>query len=56
MYPIYKYTTMMMRSHSSLLYNFSLFMAGMWVDYYGWVVVLGVGWQGWKQCLYVIAL
>ena len=31
-------------------------MAGMSVDYYGWALVLGVGWQGWKQCLYLIAL
>jgi len=45
MYPIYKYTTLMMRSHSSL-YNFSLNMAGMYVDYYGWALALGVGWQG----------
>jgi len=24
------------------------------VDYYGWALVLGVGWQGWKRCLYLI--
>ena len=54
MYPIYKYTTLMMRSQSSLLHKHRLIVAGMKVDYYGWVLVLGVGWQGWKQCLYLI--
>jgi ABC-type bacteriocin/lantibiotic exporter with double-glycine peptidase domain len=24
-------------------------MAGMWVDYYVWALVLGVGWQGWNN-------
>ena len=24
-------------------------MAGMWVDYYGWALALGVGWQGWNN-------
>ena len=43
----------MMRSQSSL-YNFSLIMAGMKVDYCGWALALGVGWQGWKQFLYLI--
>jgi hypothetical protein len=32
MYPIYKYTTLMMRSQSSLLYNCRLIVTGMWVD------------------------
>jgi len=56
MYPIYKYTTLMMRSQSSFLYKYRLIVAGMKVDYYGWALALGVGWQGWKQCLYLIAL
>ena len=56
MYPIYKYTTLMMRSQSSLLYKYRLIVAGMTVDYYGWALVLGVGWQGWKQRLYLIVL
>jgi len=54
MYPIYKYTTLMMRSQSSLLYKYGLIVAGMKIDYYGWALVLGVGWQGWKQCLCLI--
>ena len=41
----------MMRSQSSLLYRYRLIVAGMKVDYYGWALVLGVGWQGWKQGL-----
>ena len=49
MYPIYKYTTLMMRSQSSLLYKYGLIVAGMKVDYYGWALVLGVVWQGWKH-------
>jgi len=56
MYPVYKYTTLMMTSQSSLLYKYRLIVAGMKVDYNGWTLVLGVGWQGWKQCLYLIAL
>ena len=36
MYPIYKYTTLMMRSQSSLLYKYRLIVAGMKLDYYGW--------------------
>ena len=39
----------MMRSQSSLLYKYGLIVAGMEVDYYGWALDLGVGWQGWKQ-------
>jgi len=39
----------MMRSQS-LLYKYRIIVAGMKVDYYGWALVLGVGWQGWKQC------
>ena len=39
MYPIYKYTTLMMRSQSSL-YNFSLIMAGMYV---GRLLRMGTG-------------
>jgi len=31
-------------------------VAGMKVDYYGWALVLGVGWQGWKHCILYYSL
>ena len=47
MYPIYKYTTLMMRSQSSLSYKYRLIVAGMKVDYYyGWTDGWVDGWMG----------
>ena len=37
---------------SALLYKYGLIVAGMKVDYYGWALVLGVGWQGWNNVSY----
>ena len=47
MYPVGKYTTLMMRCQSS--YNFSLIMAGVQADQYEWAQAQGVGWQGWNN-------
>jgi len=30
-------------------------MVGMWVNYLGWALALGVGWQGWnKVCILLL--
>ena len=34
---------------SVIIIQLSLIMVGMQVDYYGWVLALGVGWQGWNN-------